>query len=347
MDRYGNVQLFVDSTESCADSALLALAVSFAGVPMAIFDADHRIIWTNGAFTNFYGLVPAAGMAIEYAQSQQDASGTHVSTSAYSGAGPPHSEGRRRLTGLRADGSRFVADAHVSPFCYEGGAIHSVAVFYETAHSSTSLDEKKKQPMQDELTGLACRSHVVGVLESALETPPDHSHLLAVLFIDLDGFKAINDAFGHHIGDRLLKAVAARLAGVVRFTDIVARFGGDEFLVLLPAVDGRSAARQIGMHIVEQLRHPFAIDQGLHHITASVGVAFYPDHGRTAESLLIRADEAMYRAKARGGNQLATGTRRTNLVQQTGFRPIQSINAAFRTDSSSRRQRPPHSPRNG
>lgn len=346
MERCGNFQLLGDSLDLSANPSLLARAISAAGVPIIIFDADNRVIWTNCAFTDRYGLGPQTGLQIEYAQSEDSAGCAPGSTSACSCTSLHGSVRRSRLTGTGADGSGFRADARVSPLNSEAAATHFVAVLDDTAQSSAAHETDKKRPVHDELTGLVCRSHVVGLLQSALEAPPDHSQPLAVLFIDLDGFKAINDAFGHHTGDCLLKAVAARLGGAVRFTDTAARFGGDEFLVLLPAVDGRSAARQISMHIVQQLRQPFAIDQGLHYISASVGVAFYPDHGRTAESLIIRADEAMYQAKARGGNQLAVAARRTNLVQQTGFRPIQSNNATLKTRSTARRQRPPSNLRN-
>lgn len=346
MERYGNWHMPWESRDFSSAPSLLVLAISAAAAPIVIVNGDNRVVWTNCAFTDLYGLAQNAILEIDYAQLETAAGYAFASNSPLRCEGFPNGGRRTRLTGSRADGSRFSADAHVSRLTSEGAPTHFVAVIYDATQSSTAQAAEKRRAVQEELTGLACRSHVLELLQSALAAPPDVRQLLAVLFIDLDGFKGINDSFGHHVGDCLLKAVAARLVGVVRFTNTVARFGGDEFLILLPTVDGRSAAKQIGAHIVQQLGQPFAIGKGLHHISASVGIAFCPDHGQTAESLVICADEAMYRAKGRGGNQLAVAARRTDLVQPTGFQPIQSRNASFKTINTRRHQRPPSTIRN-
>jgi diguanylate cyclase (GGDEF)-like protein len=123
-----------------------------------------------------------------------------------------------------------------------------------------------------------------------------------VLFVDLDGFKQVNDELGHDIGDLLLQEVGQRLQKAVRLhdRDIVARLGGDEFLLLLPAIAQTRDALQVAQRIRENLHRPFALAGDEIRITASVGIALYPQDGEDAEALIKHADAALYRVKERG-----------------------------------------------
>lgn len=148
----------------------------------------------------------------------------------------------------------------------------------------------------DPLTGVpSLRLLKERVSQAIARTERDRAQL-AVLFVDLDGFKAVNDRLGHDAGDAVLKRVAGELLACVRKTDTVARVGGDEFVVLLETTD-EASARQIGERIVEQVSQPLALEQGTARVGASVGIAFYSRHGRTLEALLKAADGAMYRVK--------------------------------------------------
>ncbi|WP_019535384.1 EAL domain-containing protein [Paenibacillus ginsengihumi] len=124
---------------------------------------------------------------------------------------------------------------------------------------------------------------------------------LAVLFFDLDRFKVINDTLGHHIGDRLLRCLANKLRGYVKEKDVVARFGGDEF-ILLTSLAHKDEASQFAQGILELLRDPFVIETQELFVTASIGISIYPDDGRDSDTLLKNADNAMYRSKEKGGN---------------------------------------------
>jgi len=129
---------------------------------------------------------------------------------------------------------------------------------------------------------------------------------LALMFMDLDGFKAVNDSAGHHTGDRLLVEVAHRISGLLRKADSVSRQGGDEFTVLLENLSGpggRDKAEEAARRIIAVVNEPVIIDGQSFHIGASIGIAFYPKDGDNSAQLMARADAAMYQAKAQGRNR--------------------------------------------
>ncbi|MGH9563600.1 MAG: diguanylate cyclase domain-containing protein, partial [Terracidiphilus sp.] len=127
---------------------------------------------------------------------------------------------------------------------------------------------------------------------------------LGMLMVDLDGFKEVNDAFGHHVGDMVLCELSGRLSGAVRATDTVVRMGGDEFIILLPDLHAADEAEMIAAKIVAGAAIPIRVDEAPVSVTVSIGVATYPHDGSDEESLLRSADEAMYAAKQEGKNQL-------------------------------------------
>ena len=161
------------------------------------------------------------------------------------------------------------------------------------------LADARRAARTDELTGLANRRAFHQHLAAALD-PPDHPPQAAVLMIDLDRFKAVNDTLGHHVGDRLLTLVGQRFSGRVRAADVVARLGGDEFAVLLHGAD-LPAARRAAVALHNQLDEPFSIESAMLQVGGSIGVAACPDHADDVEGLLRCADAGMYASKARGG----------------------------------------------
>ena len=153
---------------------------------------------------------------------------------------------------------------------------------------------------RDALTGLPNRRLFEDRLAIALAQAHRYRHRLAVIFLDLDRFKAVNDTLGHAAGDELLKAVSARLAESVREGDTVARLAGDEFTLLLPGIHYTEDLAAISRKLVEAVRRPFRLDGQDVRVTASGGISLYPEDGVDAEALLKKADTAMYRAKERG-----------------------------------------------
>lgn len=152
----------------------------------------------------------------------------------------------------------------------------------------------------DFLTGLPNRFLLSERIAHAVALAERHEKKLAVLFLDLDGFKRINDSLGHSMGDMLLKSVARRLVTCVRSTDTVSRQGGDEFVVLLSEIAQAEDAALSAQRILESVSRAHSVDQQELHITTSVGVSIYPDDGRDSESLIKNADTAMYQAKDAG-----------------------------------------------
>jgi diguanylate cyclase (GGDEF)-like protein len=156
----------------------------------------------------------------------------------------------------------------------------------------------------DGLTELPNRRLLHDRLSQSLAGARRNRHLLGVLFLDLDGFKAINDTFGHAAGDLLLRGVASRLRSCTRESDTIARIGGDEFVLVLPEIRRLDDIRSFATKILEAIASPFSLGDRELPVHASIGISVYPNDGHDAESLLRAADVAMYRAKAEGGGSL-------------------------------------------
>jgi diguanylate cyclase (GGDEF)-like protein len=160
----------------------------------------------------------------------------------------------------------------------------------------------KHSAHHDFLTDLPNRIVLNDRLTQAIASANRHRHLLAVLFLDLDRFKHVNDSLGHAIGDKLLKAVGARLLAVVRKSDTVSRRGGDEFVVVLSSIERSTDAALIAKKLIAAIIAPYSIDQRDLHVSASIGISIYPTDGAEAEALIQNADSAMYHAKEAGNN---------------------------------------------
>ena len=155
----------------------------------------------------------------------------------------------------------------------------------------------------DTLTSLPNRMAFQHSLAQSVALADRQQGSLALLFIDLDGFKKVNDSFGHDVGDQLLVQVAARLRGCVRASDMVGRLGGDEFVLLLTDGPTTEQAAQVADKVIAAIRKPYDIPQAQAVLGASIGIALYPTHAKAADQLLIAADTAMYMAKRAGGNR--------------------------------------------
>ncbi|HEV7122888.1 MAG TPA: sensor domain-containing diguanylate cyclase [Rhodanobacter sp.] len=157
--------------------------------------------------------------------------------------------------------------------------------------------ELEHRANHDSLTGLANRDRLRVDLQSAIRHAIQHDHNVALLYLDLDGFKFVNDRGGHAAGDHLLREVAVRLQQGIRTGDVLARVGGDEFVALLPGCRDTDAAQSIADALRARLAQPFKLGNSLFQLDASIGIACFPTDGTDAEALLTHADRAMYAAK--------------------------------------------------
>jgi diguanylate cyclase (GGDEF)-like protein len=170
----------------------------------------------------------------------------------------------------------------------------------QVALLSEAVAQARQFAYHDELTGLPNRRLLLDRFNQAMARAAREHKLVALLFLDLDRFKAINDALGHVAGDSLLKQVAARLSACIRTSDTACRFGGDEFVILLPELDGpESAAAAVGK-IRARLAAPYSVGGTEIGVVTSIGMALYPVDGKVFEDLLRRSDLAMYWDKTRG-----------------------------------------------
>jgi diguanylate cyclase (GGDEF)-like protein len=171
-------------------------------------------------------------------------------------------------------------------------------------HELVELAHKEAQARylayHDELTGLPNRSLLQDRFHQAMSQAERHHKPLALLMVDLDEFKRVNDSLGHASGDKLLQAVTLRLTKGIRGADTVCRYGGDEFVIMLPELDSPNIAATLAVEIGVRLSEPYILDGHKIHMAVSVGVAVYPGDGQTFDDLMKQADIAMYRAKGAG-----------------------------------------------
>jgi diguanylate cyclase (GGDEF)-like protein/PAS domain S-box-containing protein len=202
---------------------------------------------------------------------------------------------------IRRDGFETPIEDCVAPIHdREGQATGAVIVFRDVSIARAMSIQMAHSAQHDFLTGLPNRMLLNDRVSHAISLAPRHMKKVAVLFLDLDGFKHINDSLGHPIGDKLLQSVAGRLVECVRASDTVSRQGGDEFVVLLSEIEQAEDAAISARRMLHAVAEAHSINKHDLHITTSIGVSVYPDDGLDAETLIKNADTAMYQAKENG-----------------------------------------------
>jgi diguanylate cyclase (GGDEF)-like protein/PAS domain S-box-containing protein len=202
---------------------------------------------------------------------------------------------------IRRDGFEIPIEDSVAPIHdRKGHATGAVIVFRDVSAAQAMALQMTHSAQHDFLTGLPNRMLLNDRVGQAIVFAPRHMKKVAVLFLDLDGFKHINDSLGHPIGDKLLQSIAKRLVDCVRGADTVSRQGGDEFVVLLSEVEHPEDAAITARRLLQAVAEPHSIEPHDLHVTASIGVSVYPEDGLNAEALVKNADTAMYQAKENG-----------------------------------------------
>ena len=286
---------------------LAATVIETVDEAVMVADPDNRIVSVNPAFTAITGYAPEEVIG---RNPNLLSSGTHPAE--FFGdlwqSLSRHGSWKGEIHNRHKSGAVYVEWLSIKRVTDEHGRLsHYVAVFSDISERKAAEGRMRHLAHYDILTDLPNRTLLSDRLQQALakakRDKASHPHL-ALMFIDLDKFKPINDDFGHNVGDMLLKEVAQRLLGCVRETDTVARIGGDEFIVLLTSIEAREDALLVGEKILEALQLPFELAGRDHRVSASIGIAVYPEHGSDDKSLLKSADIAMYNAKAAGRNNV-------------------------------------------
>lgn len=201
----------------------------------------------------------------------------------------------RELVGQRKDGSVFPMEVAISEM-EMGDSRYFIGIMRDITERREYMAQLEYQALHDSLTGLPNRTLLADRLDQAIRSANRERKQLALIIMDLDHFKEINDSLGHENGDRVLQDVAHRMKKVLRSSDTVARLGGDEFAVLLPSTDVERAS-QLSVKLLYVLEQPFELDGHTFLMGASIGISLFPDHGSDAGTLMRRADVAMYVAK--------------------------------------------------
>lgn len=286
--------------------------VMLSSIPLPVFykDAEGRYLDCNEAFLQWTGMQREAllgksvyelwepELAERYAERDRDLLEGTAKVQEYEGV----------LIG--AEGHKRDVLFHKACVCdTEGQRIGLVGVLLDITERKRAAEQARRQALHDELTQLPNRRQIRQRLHQTLEQSSESGLFCALLFLDLDNFKPLNDNHGHEAGDRLLVEVANRLKSSVRLNDTVGRLGGDEFVVVLDGLGSdENHAQQLALQLADKIRHrlgqEYVLGDVSHSCTASIGVVLFCGLGRSVDSLLHQADLAMYEAKAAGRNQV-------------------------------------------
>ena len=282
---------------------ILSSAVQQSPVSVLITNPDGQIEYVNPKYEQITGYASneAIGRDLGFTLLNQ--------TSADAMAAMRHSisnaqEWRGEFCSIRRDGQVFWEFVSLSPLRNETGDLTHFVIIKEDITVRRSYEERLlRQAHYDDLTGLANRVLMLEHLNVALESSARNHRQTAMMCIDLDRFKNVNDSLGHSCGDDVLRESAGRLSGCIRNGDILARMGGDEFIIILPDISTPKEAEKVAEKIIAAFAQPFFIGGKEYFVTASIGIALSPKDGRSANLIQRNADLAMYKAKELGRNR--------------------------------------------
>ena len=303
-ERTGELRLRTEEARRSAEKLqIFSLAVEQSASAVVITDRKGRVEYVNRKFTEVTGYLSeeVIGQSMRLLKSEQ------MPAELFSELWSTISAGRvwrGELLNRRKSGDYYWDYVTITPIVSDAGEItHYLAIQDDITIRKEQERRLIHQANHDSLTGLPNRLLALDRLKQAVARSKRESAKGALMYLDLDGFKEINDQHGHETGDRLLVAVAARLKDCVRETDTVARIGGDEFLVILQGLESMEHSAYLAEKIHSLFLEPVSIDNRQFAITVSIGITYFPDDSRDPRELLRNADAAMYQAKQAGHNQ--------------------------------------------
>ena len=276
-----------------------------AGEGIVISDPDSRILAVNQALRRIMGYPDDAELVGRSAYEFPVQYAAGASFASLQQSLREHGRWLGEVSGRRPDGEPYAATLHINVVRDDGGQVtHYIAVLTDITLLKRQQEQLERMAYHDALTGLPNRALLTDRLQLAMARADRHGHRLAVAYIDLDGFKAVNDTYGHATGDRLLTSIAGRMTSVIREEDTLARLGGDEFVAVLGDLDDDGDCLPMVERLLAAASQPVVVDGVVLQVTASIGVALYPhSQASSADQLLRQADHAMYEAKLSGKNR--------------------------------------------
>ncbi|HMV04713.1 MAG TPA: EAL domain-containing protein [Accumulibacter sp.] len=280
-------------------------AFDFAAIGMALVALDGRFLQLNDAACAIFGLSPGAARCVTLQSVCHHDDCEHLNNQIYDllTGGAPSFQTEIRF--VHPDSQITWAMQSVSLVSDGGAPLYFIVQVQDITARRSAEAQLVYLSQFDHLTGLHNRTHLTRMLEKSLAMSRQHGLGVAVMFIDLDNFKLVNDTLGHAAGDALLKEAARRLRTAVRESDMVGRIGGDEFVIVLTGIDKAETAQRVASNLLQAMERPAQIGEEEVWLTISIGVSLFPNDASTAERLLAAADNAMYRAKELGKNGCA------------------------------------------
>jgi diguanylate cyclase (GGDEF)-like protein/PAS domain S-box-containing protein len=301
----------------------LSQAVEQSPNSIIITDLEANIEYANTAFfkTTGYTLNEVIGKNPQLLHSGKTPSTTYTDMWEHLTRGE---NWQGEFVNRRKDGTEYIEFVHIAPVRQNDGKItHYMAIKEDISKHKQAEEQIRYLANFDALTGLPNRLKMNDHLRYTLNLAKRHEGNFAIMFLDLDHFKDINDALGHRVGDLLLIELTKRLTVTLRNEDTISRMGGDEFILLLPDSTANGAAL-VAQKLLEFIAQPFSLEDNILSVTASIGIALYPADGSDIETLSKNADAAMYRAKKRGRNYYCFFTQE---MQKNSQRNLQLSNA--------------------
>lgn len=272
-----------------------------AAEAILVTDAENNIVRVNPAFTAITGYTPVEVMGRNPNLLKSGRHGAAFFAEMWAAINKRgHWEGE--IWNRHKNGEIHVEWVSISRIGNDGDAAQHLAVFHDITRRKEAEELLRFKAHHDALTELPNRELFKDRLQTAINQARRYHRIFALMLIDLDRFKEVNDSLGHAAGDELLVEASRRLVSCVRETDTVARIGGDEFAIILSEMTADDEAEQIAGRAVALLNEPYYLDAGTAHISGCVGIALYPLHGRESDQLMRNADVALYAAKEGGRN---------------------------------------------